>query len=131
MQPISHSELKSARQRHNVIRIDARLNLLQPPHIVSPNAFQILVIERIIPVNRRVRNILTLRNRRRPDSARRFNQRVVECRVVERIDVCVVNIGGEVCDGAGGWESGVGTFREHVGKEGLDIVGNEGAGVEG
>lgn len=126
-----HSELESTCQTHDIIWIHTRFDLLQSRHIISINPLQIFIVERIVRVHRRILDILSLRHRCRTDYGRRLDDRIVEDAIRKRVGPGVVDVVWEVADGAIGRVGGVGTVREDVGEEGLNVVRDEGAGVEG
>lgn len=120
-----NSELPPAGETHDVLRVVLSLYGLQARQIASINLGHLRPVHRIIAVQRRVADILTFGICSGGDRRRARLDGVDEVLVGEVGDPGEVQVEREQASGAVWRVCGVGSVREDVRIEGLDVVGKE------
>ena len=127
------SELEAAGERHHVVRVDARADLRQPLRVALVELVERAVEDGVVRVEGEAADVLAGAGGVVGDLLRALADGVEDDVVGEIGAPGVVEVQRQEPLGAGGRVGGgaLGTVREMVGEEGLDVVGDEVAGLPG
>ena len=118
-------ELPPARPGHDIIRVILRLYALQPRQVPLIQPLNSRVPDRIVRVQRQVRDGLALRDDELREVLRALHHHLVHARVAARVPPRVVDVQGEQAHVPARRPGGVRPVR-HVGREErLDVVADE------